>query len=49
MLTMRRAVVGPQCPELFAVKTAPRGKMPDAVSLTQGLTTAPTRGDAHHV
>jgi hypothetical protein len=49
MHTLRRAAKGPQYPELFAVNAAPRRKMPDAVSLARGLTTAPTGGEAHHV
>jgi hypothetical protein len=47
MHTMRRAAEGPQCPELFAVDTAPRGKKPDAVSMARRLTTAQTGGEAH--
>lgn len=48
MHTMRRAAEGPQCPEVFAVNVAPRGKMPDAVSLSPELTTAPTGSELRH-
>lgn len=49
MHTMRRAAEGPQCPELFALNTAPRVKLPDALSLARRLTTAPTGSEVRHV
>lgn len=49
MHTMRQTAVGPQCPELFAQKTALRGKVGDAISIPDRLTTAPTLGgEARH-
>lgn len=48
MHTMRRAAEGPQCPELFAVNAAPRGKLPDAVSLARKLTDSPTGQETRH-
>jgi hypothetical protein len=49
MHCLRQIPEGPQCPELFAVNVAPRGKKPDAVSLARRLTTSPTGSEVAHV